>query len=252
MLVVLLSLSICLLLYLLLRKTPNPGLLKPGDLVFVGQSWPGTVVSYAEAAVGRIHNEGQPPGIYSDPNFVWVEVAEQLQKLPSNSLSLISGCPRRSEPVSRKLRDLPDTPFWEGDVVQIKETGEQLTIFSIDYLNLDKAPYRCKAASKNFSESELELVVRGPVYLRAQGQPIPFRSLEDELSFEVILGEFSKVGPEHSSLAAASAFLAKSLAHAIRKLPNGNFQCIRIKRAVEDPEFAEDILNETSRNPLVI
>jgi len=127
--------------------------------------------------VGRRDPLGQKPGIYEDGKFI---------------------------------EDLPETPFWEGDKVKVKDKSfkfedypKDIFIIRIDYKSLGKnAKYPAYCISPDFyagssftnrSEDELELVERGNVWKFHHGQPLEFKDVGEEAAFFYMQGQAEQV-----------------------------------------------------------
>lgn len=171
-------------------------------VTFLGYEW--------ETSVGRwdphARNIYPRPGIYLDARYAMVrlengsevemwdgyfqltDAAREAERLAAN---------KKAEPVF--LRDLPDTPLWEGDKVCSesdrllpKRQGATLVVVRIDYEilgYLDCHPYLISSALFNSGwglqmwSSELTLVERGNVWNYHHGLPLSFENKRDEEKF---------------------------------------------------------------------
>lgn len=174
------------------------------------------VLSFSEIAYGRIRNFGFRPGVYV--NRAWTNLAIQGK---AESVS-ISSCfidlkdnneykkrlterPKDWREIKDKdfLRELPATPFWEGDQVLLDDNmkpyyaGKKLvTVVSINYTGLDNVfrPYTISDRlgsgwSQSFSEKELALSCRGNVWKFYHNKPMEFTDLREEAAFYTLIGQ---------------------------------------------------------------
>ncbi len=173
-----------------------------------------TVLGFLEIAYGHFNETGLRPGIYQ--NRLWVKV------LPPDGKEYFEACDNlqlidpaeyqrrlneRNQPSSNPLhrpnskdfiRPLPETLFWEGDIVRIKSCNRSnskpnpnsilFCIVGIDYLNLGRTMeidrsdwpiYRIideYSSANNYldqrlaRESDLELVTRGSIWRLNHGE----------------------------------------------------------------------------------
>lgn len=102
------------------------------------------------------------------------------------------------------LRELPNTPFWEGDRVRVED--QDLFVAYIDYPTLGKlledgSRYPSYHVNPDFygggympvSEDRLELTGRGNIWKRAHGQPLEFIDVMEEGAFFWMQGEAEEV-----------------------------------------------------------
>jgi hypothetical protein len=198
-----------------------------------------TIIGFSEIDYGRVGNFGRKPGIYE--NRAWVRL-----RMPDGSehrewagrIELIDNAEygrrvgewrerRAADPTGslhddvRFLRDLPETPFWEGDTVRVRSRSalttvtsampsvcdpDVFTIIRISYYDLpntrnDGSPYPAYAIAPDFdagwhtsaSGADMELVERGPVWKFYHGEPIEFATVADEAAFAHRLGHDHEV-----------------------------------------------------------
>lgn len=163
------------------------------------------VVGFNEISYGRIHNFGHKPGIYH--NRCWPKV-----RFPDGRIDSISDCHIKSQ-VQRPhipwgkdkekdfLRELPELPFWEMDLVYWSHSPSLIfTIESIDYDRMgntrnDGSPFpiyhvRWPNGGTSFAaESELELVKRGNVWKYYHDETLEFvAGLMEEAQLHHLLG----------------------------------------------------------------
>lgn len=186
------------------------------------------IIGFGEQHVPRINNYGQAPGVYQ--NKYWVDV-----KLPDASVVRISALHLQSldeklkeqrlqqwrdagMPDNEKLRDLPETAFYEMDQVLIArqpaspDLDGPREIVSIDYgwmeakrnaKRNDGSPYpfyrvtayatNSKGATTGACEHEMTLLARGPVWCWYHNEPVIFASLQEEADFHYQMGFVEEV-----------------------------------------------------------
>ncbi len=173
----------------------------------------GTVIGFQELAYGRGNYAGRRPGIYVNRESVAVRRADgSVAHIPAPLLMLASRelyRQRRAEAgtwkpdtdaeqwLSREpIRELPDTPFWEGDMVVVPSRGLALTaVHEIDYLAFERKgekPFGVRALDGSVgycSEDELELWVRGRFWRHAHSEHIDFVDSQDEAKFLLQSGQ---------------------------------------------------------------
>lgn len=192
-----------------------------------------TVLGFSEIAWGRINNCGYQPGYYVNRAWVKIQLGDGREMMEyAGRLSLVDQSEYDQRLVEFRrlqqerpndwnnrefLRDLPETPFWEGDFVRVKGrrgltvlTSEMppdhdpdvLQVVRVDYYRLtalcnDGSPYPAYDISSKLgggwhtsaSEPEMTLVERGLVWKHFHGEPITFASLQEEAAFYDMLGE---------------------------------------------------------------
>ncbi|MDO8425027.1 MAG: hypothetical protein Q7T01_00720 [bacterium] len=203
----------------------------------------GTVVGFGEVMVGRIHNWGLRPGVYRNQSCPKVELldgshidisivhlmltdAREYERRRDvydaenrADVDLVARLKRRAP--GNFLRELPDTPFWEGDWVHTRAIGarwataramslipdpELFQVTGIDdeqrgqrtqestspsayYIadHLDAGWHMCAAAE------DLVLVHRGPVWQFYHDERPRFNTLAEEARFYELLGRVDEV-----------------------------------------------------------
>lgn len=181
------------------------------------------VLGFSEIAYGRLSNLGVKPGVYVNRSWVL------LRSRKEGSLTEFSGYLEFADKAEYErrvalyrrhqqewpsgwrdkefLRDLPETPFWEGDIVRVSSSdNRQLQIVSIDYANLaektqlgGKYPaYRVSDSlgagwHTSASEDDMVLIERGPVWKLFHDEPVTFGSLVEEAQFFQQIGHFEEV-----------------------------------------------------------
>jgi hypothetical protein len=97
-----------------------------------------------------------------------------------------------------RLRDLPDTRFWHGDLVELPD-GRRSAIHCIWYNRLypgaeDRRAYDVldpdgdNFVTISFEEESLKLVKRGNLFHHYHGQELHFPTVADEVVFHVTMG----------------------------------------------------------------
>ncbi len=201
-----------------------------------------TVTGFEETLVPRLRHWGQKPGVYrnrAQARLRFADGAEQV--IASRCLSLADRGEeaRRQEtllgPDAEKatrqpdfLRDLPDTPFWEGDYVRflhprmrnafpyLKPPGRPYGCAQVSLINYgwhgDPASPTGKSdmysisaglqggASVIVAERSLGLVERGPVWKHFHGERIRFADLREEAEFYALLGLVTEVANPRSGI----------------------------------------------------
>jgi hypothetical protein len=203
-----------------------------------------TVLGFSEITYGRIGNCGLKPGVYVNRSWARIrledghEYAEWTGRL---ELCDQDEYARRMEEFRQRqaensdnfstdefLRDLPETPFWEGDFVHVsrrsaisvvydnippEQEPETFQVIGIDYGKLDsktvaESKYPVYKISDKIgggwhtsaSEDEMELAERGPVWKYYHNEPIKFSSLAEEAAFFGLIGETMEVRNQASGL----------------------------------------------------
>lgn len=224
----------------------DENVLKLGDEVFVlpseGQLLPisGTVIGFSEMPYGRIHNLGFKPGIYWNKIYSHIRFDNgEVQNVIYNRIELVDAIEyhRRLDEMQsvrasdwraqyERVRDLPETPFWEGDLVRAKAISGVVVVTSqmppesvpeiwivthIDYSHLsdltdpgtkwpgyDISDKMDAGWSVSASEDDLELVERGKVWKFYHNEPIEFVDIKEEANFFLMLGHTDDVrNPEN-------------------------------------------------------
>lgn len=148
------------------------------------------IVGWNEIHQKRNHGYKRP-GVYE--NHCW-----PLVKLPNGKTIYINSCHLTGHTGfgGEFLRDLPETPFWESDIVLFQ--GQEKEVANLHYepndvrydIYLDAS--RCGWHSMR-SESELTLVRRGMIWKHFHGEAIEFASLEEECRLARTVGETEDV-----------------------------------------------------------
>lgn len=163
---------------------------------------------------GSSHNLA---GIYIDYNEIHlalniVATAEKLKRpnFPSFSRDEWNAQIQSMRDLNIRISDLPDTPFWVGDMVGLLEKiplfhwNEALRVDEIDYSNVHTGHVRYFVSGSNIrqypiNQEYLALVERGNVWKLEHGEPLSFpgdteaKRMEEEAAFYKSLGMSSKV-----------------------------------------------------------
>lgn len=192
-----------------------------------------TILGFSEIHYGRLDNFGLKPGVYV--NRAWVK----LRLEDGREHTELSG---RLEPTDKAeyerrlvhqqehpddwrskefIRELPETPFWEGDFVRVRGRSVPTSVYSemppkrdpdvfqvigIDYHYLTQKTMvgtkypAYKISSKlgagwhtSASEDDMVLVERGPVWKFYHNEPISFSDIEEEANFFESLGHTEEI-----------------------------------------------------------
>lgn len=195
-----------------------------------------TILGFSEIHYGRIHNFGFKPGVYV--NRAWAKVrlpdgkeySEWLGRLEltnkdeyEHRLTAFRKLQREQPDWHNKefLRELPETPFWEGDFVRVSGRSAITSVHSemppdhdpdifqivgIDYHYLAE---RTQAGTKYpayrisdkltagwqtyANEDDMVLVERGPIWRFFHNEPVTFSNIEEEAQFFESLGHTEEV-----------------------------------------------------------
>jgi len=221
-------------------------LIKEGDLVSItipeeNRRWghnpfpdgtKATVIAFEEIDYGRVQNFGLKPGIYRNRSWVSVRLETGgLYRAFTSRLSFVDPKLRKKRekewlaqsdhPRDVFLRELPDTPFWEGDFVQASALSRvrsitqrmppevmlnRLVVTHIDYLRLhdktdDGHQYPAYHVSDSLeagwntyaAESAMSLLKRGNVWKFYHKEPMTFKDIWAEALFYYLIGEYDDV-----------------------------------------------------------
>ncbi len=199
-----------------------------------------TILGFSEMHYGRIKNFGQKPGVYVNRSWVnlrfrdgrehqeWSGRLECTDKVEYEKRLAEYHESRKGKPFEfmthEFIRELPETPFWEGDFVRVSArmgltviTGPQdglliprdpsrFQIVGIKYESLDQMTMvNTKYPAYDISDKlgagwhtatnvdEMTLLERGPVWKYYHQEPIVFSSLKEEADFFTMLGRTKEV-----------------------------------------------------------
>lgn len=197
-----------------------------------------TVLGFSETYYGRIGNLGFKPGVYV--NRYWVKLhmqdgREHTEFIARLELADKNEYERRVTEFSKAqqegprdfhdnkefIRELPETPFWEGDKVHVNArlaltvvTGEMppdydpdiFTIVGIEFYRLNqKTKIGTKYPAYNISdklgsgwhtsanEDDMKLIKRGNVWKFYHGEPLQFADIREEADLFMMLGRYKEV-----------------------------------------------------------
>lgn len=184
-----------------------------------------TVIGFSETYYGRINNYGRKPGVHVNRSWVKVRLPDGKEHTENSGRISLADSKEYSKRLrefrkfqaknpdwARKeefIRELPETPFWESDFVNVAGNLNSSKIFQItgiDYNNLsEKTSIGTKYPAYNYSdklgggwyssisEDNLFLVRRGPVWKFYHNEPIVFRDIQEEANFFETLGHTREV-----------------------------------------------------------
>lgn len=178
-----------------------------------------TIISFSEMAWGRTYNCGMRPGIHLNRAWANLRLEDGQEILENTGRLTLLALPEEIEQRSQAfysvpedhnagfLRELPETPFWEGDLVRVDFQGalRDLVVQRIDYDCLDRlcnngSPYPCYALSDEshgwsvgYPINKMTLVERGKVWRYYHYEHLTFRNLREEFNFFASLGHTSEV-----------------------------------------------------------
>lgn len=205
----------------------------------------GKILGFSEISYGRIGNFGNKPGVYV--NRCWVKLRLQNGNEHteySGRLELVDKVEyarRLAElhqfqaanpgepPKSEFLRDLPESQFWEGDLVRVhnrlgipislvgSSPDSDPNIFMVVSVDYDRISEEAKMIGRSYqaydispkagagwrisvSKEELTLVERGRVWKHYNNEPISFSDIKEEASFFDSLGHTDEVRNPVNSL----------------------------------------------------
>lgn len=188
------------------------------------------ILGFSEIAYGRLDNLGVKPGVYVNRSWVilnsWeegplIQFSGRIELVDQKEYARRVALYRQHQQESpgdwrdkEFIRDLPETPFWEGDIVRVSSLdNRQLQIVSIDYVRLTEktyygATFPAYKVSDNLSagwhtsasENEMVLVERGPVWKLSHDEPLTFGSLAEEARFYERIGHVEEVPNPKSGL----------------------------------------------------
>ena len=188
-----------------------------------------TITGFSEIHYGRIEGFTRKPGVYTNRSCVEVQLPSGKKYFEYGSRLDIVDKEEYKRRVAefRKnqkknpdsywddkefIRELPETPFWEGDVIRsskLAETAgfpELLQVVRIDYNHLKEftnfgTKYPAYQVSEkigggwttSLSEDNMELVERGSVWKFYHNEPLSFSDIKEEASFFSMLGHTKEV-----------------------------------------------------------
>jgi hypothetical protein len=156
----------------------------------------GTIESFDEITFGRLNTCGRGSGIFQNRVYMQVRLPSGvLFSCGNHHLNFVEPGPR-TIPNREFLRPLPETPFWEGDVVRYQDDRErQMPLIpgcGPDAFMISKVNYDFPEVSYDISynedggwcfpmrpEGQLQLIRRGRVWTFFHGEPVVFQNQED-------------------------------------------------------------------------
>ncbi len=171
---------------------------KIGQSLDLGNKRSGTAVGFAKKYIGRDGLHHKYAGVYID--FATV-IAAPRDGGPDELLAFNLGSKSKIADIHVRIRDLPETPFWEGDVVSFapevctdpRSAEERFVVESIYYA---VTPMQVSMRSlSGFSAggplSAMRLIERGRIWKFEHCEPLNFSDIEAEAKF------FQKLGMSH-------------------------------------------------------
>ena len=164
-----------------------------------------TVIGFGEIYRGR-NNGRLEPGVYENRSNVHVRLKKEQLNISSTNLEMFDQDEykrrveewHKNKTFGERLRDLPETKFWEGDIVK----SDKIAQFAEDELQIagimhwDESPLYQVDLPCGFTylcEHEMELVRRGLIWNHYHGEPLHFKDLKEEIAFHMQLGHYKEV-----------------------------------------------------------
>ncbi len=217
------------------------GILHLNDNVTDRNSIRGRIIAFEETIIPRFAGWQRKPGVYENKAYVQVESSSgERSWVSSYNLNLLDHTEEErrlnalqkeygNTPIpQRYLRELPETKYYERDVVKYPEFkikgGHHVSPIhslpipfeSLDHLELvieraeiqrieyfphqDGRPQGYVIKGTTVLEPTLKLLRRGNVWKYYHGEPLIFRGLEEELDFFRNLGHFEEVKNPRTNL----------------------------------------------------
>lgn len=159
-----------------------------------------TIIDFAERYSGRTDGIGVPPGLWKNYSYATVRDARgNDHDIHSSHLLPLPGRDYVGLPRER-VGDLPETPFWEWDLVEIYD-GRKGMVSTIGYGDLEASPdepaywvtFPDTGNGEGFHAHALTLVERGDVWRHYHGEEIDFESAADEAALHHTLSLVTSV-----------------------------------------------------------
>lgn len=162
----------------------------------------GIFKGYSEIFYGRTQSFGKKPGVYENKCWIKVEAEGKIEYL---SHCHIDGAKYED---GNFLRELPETPFWEDDIVRDIKTKKEFKVVRIEYkvnYEIANTGIACNLNifvlsddfgsgwEQGYRENELELVSRGKIWKYYHNEPIEFSDIKEEGNFYKRIGECEDV-----------------------------------------------------------
>lgn len=218
----------------------DQGYFRVGDVVTLN-TWayrrPLIITGFRPLIVDRFHGYERTPGVYQDRQFVSLASEDGFQcdgvrnhgvlRHYSDKVAKARGLrPKSASPL--RIRDLPDTGFWEGDLVRLPDRSE-VFVTAIDYMpyvlgsllehgqlqpfvvNEKFLPVRIQRQTNRGTEQRtivsgrfvrragLELVSRGNAWRYHAGETLTFSTLDEEIRFHLMNGWFTYCDRTHTT-----------------------------------------------------
>ncbi len=147
-----------------------------------------TILDFSELYEGRTVGIGVPPGLWK--NYSYATIRDERggeHEIHTSHLLPLPGKDYVKVP-RQFVRELPDTPFWEDDIIEVYD-GRRGTISTIDYHDFvessaDHPVYSVRFSNSGYGERfharSLDLVERGNVWRYHHGEEIDFENATEE------------------------------------------------------------------------
>ncbi len=168
------------------------------------------VIGFGEVYYHRTQNFGHRPGIYVNKCLVKIKTKDNDEHNINHVFLTLNDkkeYKKRTDKYKKDpelieqrtfLRELPETPFWEWDVVQIPFTKEEHVIQGIDYnwINPGEHYYRVSKEITGSTQSiacGIKLLKRGNVWKFDHNEPITFSNIREEAYFYQTIGHIREI-----------------------------------------------------------
>ena len=242
---------------------------KIGQSLDLGNKRSGTAVGFAKKYIGRGGLTHKHAGVYID--FA-TAIAAPYDGGPDELVTINLGSMTEIANIHVRIRDLPKTPFWEGDVVSfaterctdLRSAEERFVIERINYsvTAMQVSMRSLSGSSAGGPLSAMRLIERGKIWKFEHGEPLNFSDIKEEAKFHQSLGMSEKVSVEvvnpvnmpHVTLAEYHEFdIADSLklvlegkAHQLKLKDRRKMTFVLIR--YEDRTFGERVRQDTLRH----
>jgi hypothetical protein len=199
-----------------------------------------TVVGFTEIIYGRIGNYGHKPGVYANHSTAKLLLEDGTEMMePCDRLTLLNEADYQARVAAFRqaqkanpnhwratveaayIHDLPETPFWEGDIIAPKAHTSLLTIcdempsakylntfmiVGIEYYNLDRVieggymypAYQVSSSlgagwQTSATANHMRLIERGNVWKFYHDEELSFSDLHEEMRFYEAIGQVDEV-----------------------------------------------------------
>ena len=159
----------------------------------------GVIIKFEEIVFGRTEGCVKRPGVYENNHYFTVRL-DDGREVDLGRHHVVSEDPAVADRPwladPKFLRDLPETRFWEGDLVRC--TDKPQGILRVEHIGYESQEYTIKRVGTDLvrhdvREENLALVSRGNLWKHAHGEPLKFDSLAMEANFFYVIGEAEQV-----------------------------------------------------------